>query len=189
MGHDAPGPPMGRYTVDDLLTLPELSCHVDLLDGHLFFASPQTDFHSVAVDLLRSGLHATVPRHLKVTRQMTVILDRRNAPEPDVSVIRASALTSLDQLAFIGEDVLLAVEVTGPESASRDRHTKPPKYAAAGIPHFWLVEHDGQWRPVVHVHELDPATNTYVHVGTHRDQIKVNVPYPINIDLTAIDAL
>ncbi|WP_413471395.1 hypothetical protein [Streptomyces noursei] len=44
-------------------------------------------------------------------------------------------------------------------------------------------------RPVVHVHELDPLTHAYVHMGVHRDRIKVDKPYPIGIDLTAIDKL
>jgi hypothetical protein len=49
--------------------------------------------------------------------------------------------------------------------------------AAAGIPHFWRVEHNsGSGRPVVHVCELDPMTRAYVHMGMHRDQLKVGSP-------------
>lgn len=39
-------------------------------------------------------------------------------------------------------------------------------YAVAGIPHFWRVESDGG-RPVVLVHELDPATGGYGVAGIH----------------------
>lgn len=102
-------------------------------------------------------------------------------------MVRADAVTGLDRTSFQAKDVLLAVEVVLPDSESRDRTTKPQKYAAAGIPNFWRVEQGGtDGRPVVHVYELDPLTTAYVHMGVHRDRIKVEKPYVIDIDLTAI---
>ncbi|QRX92692.1 Uma2 family endonuclease [Streptomyces noursei] len=185
-----PRPPLNGYTVDHLFTLPDLPRHTDLIDGSLVFAAPQNNFHCTAVDLLMSGLRSSRPAEVKVSHDMTVILDRRNGPEPDLSVIRAAAVTGLNQMSFRGRDVLLAVEVVSPDSESRDRTTKPWKYAAAGIPNFWRVECDGgDGRPVIHVYELDAMTRAYVHMGVHRDRIKVDKPYPIDIDLTAIDEL
>jgi Uma2 family endonuclease len=189
-GHHWPEPPMDGYTVDDLFTLPDLPPHTELIDGSLVFVSPQRRFHANAIDLLVSGLRAEAPADFKVNREMTAILDRRNGPEPDVSVIRAAALTGPAQTSFQATDVLLAIEVVSPESESRDRTTKPQKYAAAGIPHFWRVEQDGtEGRPVIHVYELDTMTMAYVHAGMHRDRIKVDKPFPVDIDLTAIDEL
>ncbi|MFJ8598340.1 Uma2 family endonuclease [Streptomyces shenzhenensis] len=185
-----PVPPQDGYTVDDLFTLPDLPPHTELIDGSLVFVSPQREFHAIAIDLLVNGLRSTVPAALRVRREMTVVLDKRNGPEPDVSVIRADAITGPEQTSYRAEDVLLAVEVVSPDSESRDRTTKPQKYATAGIPNFWRVEASGtNDKPVVHVYELDPLTKAYVHVGMHRDRIKVDRPYPIDIDLTAIDEL
>ncbi|NUR04336.1 MAG: Uma2 family endonuclease [Streptomyces sp.] len=183
-----PVPPQDGYTVDDLFTLPDLPPHTELMDGSLVFASPQRVFHADAIDLLVNGLRGSVSAEFKVKREMTVILDKRNGPEPDVSVIRADAQTGPNQTSYEAKDVLLAVEVVSPDSESRDRTTKPQKYAAAGIPSFWRVEQNGaDGRPVIHVYELDPLTNAYVHMGMHRDRIKVDKPYDIDIDLTAID--
>ncbi|MGC9439828.1 Uma2 family endonuclease [Streptomyces sp. WG5] len=185
-----PVPPVDGYTVDDLFTLPDLPPHTQLIDGSLVFVSPQRRFHANVIDLLVWGLRAGLPAEFKVSREMTTILDRRNGPEPDVSVIRAEAVTGPTQTSYQAEDVLLAVEVVSPDSESRDRTTKPQKYAAAGIPNFWRVEQGGtDGRPVVHVYELEPMTKTYVHMGIHRDRIKVDRPYVIDIDLTAIDQL
>ncbi|MFI9648975.1 Uma2 family endonuclease [Streptomyces sp. NPDC052040] len=185
-----PVPPQDGYTVDDLFTLPDLPPHTELIDGSLVFVSPQRDFHSIVIDLLVHGLRSTVPPELRIRREMTVILDARNGPEPDVCVIRADAVTGRDRTSYKAEDLLLAVEVVSPSSASRDRTTKPQKYAAAGIPNFWRVEQSGtDENPVVHVYELDPLTKAYVHMGMHRERIKVEQPYPIDIDLTAIDVL
>ncbi|EST26583.1 Uma2 family endonuclease [Streptomyces roseochromogenus] len=185
--HQWPVPPQDGYTVDDLFTLPDLPPHTELIDGSLVFVSPQRRFHFLAIDLLVNGLCSSLAPEFSVEREMTVILDNRNGPEPDVSVVRADAVTGLDQTKFQAEDVLLAVEVVSPDSESRDRTTKPQKYAAAGIPNYWRVEQNGTINgPVIHVYELDPLTKSYVHVGMHRDRIKVDKPYPIDIDLTTI---
>lgn len=181
-------PPLDGYTVDDLFTLPDLPRHTELIDGSLVLVSPQRYFHTAAIDLLTHGLRSTVPPDLKVAREMTVILDRRNGPEPDISIIKASAKKGPRQTSFNGEDLVMAVEVVSPESESRDRHTKPVKYAAAGIRHFWLVEMaDPDNHAVVRVYELGESTGTYALKGIHHDHIKVDVPYPIDIDLTQID--
>lgn len=188
--HHWPVPPPNGYTVDDLLTLPGLPPHTELIDGSLIFVSPQRRFHALVIDLLVNGLRASVPTDLRVEREMTVVIDERNGPEPDISVVSADGVTSLLQTYFNASDVVLAVEVVSPDSESRDRDTKPHKYAAAGIPHFWRVEmaeHDH--RPVVHTHVLHEKTGRYVPTGAHHAQLRVKVPYEIDIDLTALDAL
>ncbi|WPW29376.1 Uma2 family endonuclease [Streptomyces atratus] len=179
----------GGYTVDDLFTLPELPPHTELLDGSLVFASPQQIFHSTMVDLLVTGIRRATPPKLKVRRDMTVVLDRHNGPEPDISIIRAEIELGPDETLYRTADVLLAVEVVSPDSEARDRDTKPQKYAAAGIPNFWLVEMAGTDRhAVVRVYELDPVSKTYALTGIHHDRLKTGVPFRIDIDITR-DAL
>ncbi|WP_055690119.1 Uma2 family endonuclease [Streptomyces prasinus] len=186
--HPWPVPPVDGYTVDDLFTLPDLPPHTELIDGSLVFVSPQRRFHFLVIDLLVNGLRSSLGPEFSVEREMTVILDKRNGPEPDVSVVRADAVTGWDQTSFHARDVLLAVEVVSPESEARDRMTKPHKYAIAGIPNYWRVEQDGTTgRPLIHVYELDPVTMSYVHMGQQRDRIKVDEPSAIAIELTAIE--
>ncbi|MET7359082.1 Uma2 family endonuclease [Streptomyces sp. NPDC005562] len=185
-----PVPPPEGWTVDDLRTLPGLPPHTELIDGSLVFVSPQRYFHSLAIDLLVNGLRGTVPADLRVGREMTVVIDRHNGPEPDISVVRKEAVVNRSQTSFPVADVLLAVEVVSPDSAARDRDSKPLKYAAAGVPHFWLVEMAGQDdHPVVQVYELGTASGTYALTGIHHHHLKVAVPFDIDIDLTAIDLL
>ncbi|MFD7338059.1 Uma2 family endonuclease [Streptomyces violascens] len=108
-----------------------------------------------------------------------------NRPEPDVLVVPVAADTGPQQTWFKPEDVLLAVEVVSQDSVARDRQVKPRKYAEAGVPHFWRVEQDGGM-PVVYVYELDQATKSYGQSGICRDELKVGLPFPIVIDLTAV---
>ncbi|MGP9020382.1 Uma2 family endonuclease [Streptomyces sp. BR1] len=184
--HDWSRPPLDGYTVDDLLTLPDLPRHTELIDGSLVFVSAQRLFRSAVIDLLVSAIRPVLPEELRIAREMTVVLDRRNGPEPDICVVRADSVKSLDQTSFAASDLLLAVEVVSPESESRDRDTKPHKYAAAGIPHFWRVEKVGKDEVLAHVYELDPVTRRYVHAGIHRNRLKVGAPFDADIDLTRV---
>ncbi|MEV6108994.1 Uma2 family endonuclease [Streptomyces sp. NPDC051940] len=181
-------PPAGGFTADDLDRLSGLPPHTELIDGSLVFASPQTFFHMLVGDFLLFALRAQAPQGFAMVRRMTVTLGRRNRPEPDLMVLKADA-RSLDAEAttYRPEDVALAVEVASAESEDRDREVKPDKYAQAGIPHFWRVEKDQGLRPVVYVYELDPATSTYALMKIACDNLATPGPFPIDIDLTAID--
>ncbi|MES9505676.1 Uma2 family endonuclease [Streptomyces sp. NPDC000609] len=184
-----PVPPEDGYTVDEFFTL-HLPPHTELIDGSLVFVSPQREFRTLVMDLLVNGLRVHVPEDLRVRREMAVVLGKRNAPEPDIVVVKAEAVTGRRQTRYEAADVLLAVEVVSPDSEDRDRDTKPHKYAAAGIPHFWRVEMSGEHeRPAVWTYECDEVTKRYVSTGVHHDRLKLADPYDIDIDLTAIDRL
>ncbi|MGW1186843.1 Uma2 family endonuclease [Streptomyces sp. NPDC002559] len=180
-------PPVGGWTADDLDTLPNLPPHTELIDGSLVFVSPQTLFHSRAVSFFEWQLQSLLPHDLEVVREFTVDIDIQNRPEPDVVVVRAEVVEGLTQTRFPADGVLLAIEVVCEESVTRDRETKPVKYARARIPHYWRVEnHDD--RAVVYVFELEPSTGAYTSTGIFHDRMKVSVPFPVDLDLTAITA-
>ncbi|MEU3217928.1 Uma2 family endonuclease [Streptomyces sp. NPDC006971] len=180
-----PVPPEGGWTADDLDSLSNLPPHTELVDGSLVFASRQTLFHSRAIAFVSRHLRSSAPHDHEVVCRFTIDIDRCNRPEPDVIVVRADAVESLCQTRFPSESVLLAVEVVSDESLTRDRETKPVKYARAKIPHYWRVENQDD-RTVVYVFELEPATGAYTSTGIFHDRMKVSVPFPVDLDLTAI---
>lgn len=184
-----PVPPQDGYTVDDLFTLPDLPPHTELIDGSLVFVSPQRSFHTLAMFLLERGLRSTVPERLRVRREMTVVIDRRQGPEPDISVVEAKAVSGNEETHYQAGDVVLVVEVVSPDSERRDRERKPQLYAQARIPHFWRVERGNDGHPLVYTYELDPATGIYAITGIHHDKLEISVPFPVDIDLTEIDQL
>jgi hypothetical protein len=47
------------------------------------------------------------------------------------------------------------------------------------------VEND-KGRAVVYVFELEPATRVYAPTGIFHERLKASVPFPVNLDLTAI---
>ena len=180
-----PMPPEGGWTADDLDRLPNLPPHTELIDGSLVFVSPQTLFHTRTIDFFTWQLQSLAPADFEVIREFTIDIDRQNRPEPDVVVVRADVVQDPEQTRFPAEAVLLAVEVVSEDSVSRDRETKPLKYARAGIAHYWRVENE-KGRAAVHAFELEPTTGAYASVGIFRERMKVDVPFPVNLDLAGI---
>ena len=177
-------PPPDGFTADDFLRMRGLPRHTELIDGSLVFVSPQRMWHSWVLNLLCIELDGQAPPELRAVREMSVKLAKRQVPEPDVSVVRAESVDAL-RTCFEAEDVVLAVEAVSPSSEEFDRDTKPRRYAAAGIKHFWRVELEEE-RTVVYVYELDRATRAYLLTGIHHDRLKLTVPFDIEIDLTAV---
>ncbi|MGW9117410.1 Uma2 family endonuclease [Streptomyces sp. NPDC055663] len=178
-------PPEGGWTADDLDTLPNLPPHTELIDASLVFQCPQTLFHSRAISFFSGWLQSLARPDVEVMARFTIDIDRYNRPEPDVIVVDGEVIQDLNQTRLPAESVQLAIEVVSDESLTRDRETKPVKYARAKIPHYWRVEnHDG--RAVVYVFELEPSTGAYTSTGIFHDRMKVSVPFLIDLDLTAI---
>ncbi|MEV0031669.1 Uma2 family endonuclease [Nocardia sp. NPDC050793] len=180
-------PPAGGFTVEEFLRMRGLPKHTELIDGSLIFVSPQRKWHRQVLDLFRRELDLQAPPHLRADREMAVKLGNRQMPEPDVIVVTLDAMNRADpETYYFAEDLFLAVEVVSPDSEERDRDTKPLKYAKAGIPHYWRVERGEDDLVVVYAYELDPVSNRFVPVGIFHDRLKISVPFPIDIDLTAI---
>jgi Uma2 family endonuclease len=188
-GSPWPVPPPGGYRVADLLRL-DLPPRAELIDGSLVLPGPQQEFHSVTTDLLLHALHEAAPADMVVRRQTAVVLSEHTAPVPDLIVARCDGTGGTggpERRSHPAQDVALAVEVVSPDSRERDRETKPFKYARARIPHYWRVEATGpDDLPVVHTYTLDVLTFGYVPTGIHHDRLRVDVPYPLTVDLTEI---
>ncbi|MFC7217257.1 Uma2 family endonuclease [Streptomyces polyrhachis] len=173
------------WFAEDLDRLPEAPRHTELIDGALvFMMSPQRRWHGRLVTRLTVALETLAPEGFAVEREMTVRLDTRNRPEPDLLVTTATAYDP-DRTWFAPEEVELVVEVVSPESAHRDRTVKLRKYAEAGIRHYWLVE-DEDGAPVVHVYELDEPTGSYTSAGIFRDALRRPLPFDVDLDLTKL---
>lgn len=169
------------WFAEDLDHLPDAPPHTELIDGFLvFMMSPQRSWHGRVVTALTVRLADQAPRGVEIEREMTVRLDGRNRPEPDI--LATTAPYEPDRTCYEAGEVVLVVEVVSPESAYRDRTVKLRKYAEAGIPHYWCVEEEDN-KLVVHVYELDEPTRSYAPAGIFRNSLRRPVPFPITLDL------
>lgn len=172
------------WLAEDLDNLPDAPRHTELIDGALvFMMSPQRNWHRRVITTLQNVLSDQAPAETHINSEMTIRLDQHNRPEPDM--IASTASIGRDATWYEAKDITLAVEVVSPESMHRDRTVKPRKYAEAGIEHFWRVE-DIDSVTTIHVYELDDLTKTYVPVGIFRDLLKVDLPFPIELDVRAL---
>jgi Uma2 family endonuclease len=181
-----PPRPEGWFA-EDLDRLPDAPRHTELIDGALvFMMSPQRVWHSEVISELRNQLRRQRPDGYVVRREITVRLDPRNRPEPDVIVARGNS-SDRSRTWYDASDVDLVIEAVSVESAYRDYELKPAKYAKAGIPNYWIVDEEGG-RTVVHVYELDVTTDTYKDTGLYRGELTLRVPFPIELDLDKLTA-
>ncbi|GAA2635924.1 Uma2 family endonuclease [Streptomyces axinellae] len=172
------------WLAEDLDHLPQAPRHTELIDGALvFMMSPQRSWHSRLTTALTAALMEQAPEGFEAERGMTIRLDARNRPEPDLLV--TTVPYEPDRTWFAPEEVRLVIEVVSPESAHRDRTVKLRKYAEAGIPHYWCVEEENG-APVVHVYELDRPTSAYAPAGIFRQELRRTVPFSLGLDLDGL---
>ncbi len=92
-----------------------------------------------------------------MSKEDDVVITDYDRPQPDLAVVRGAARDYLNSYATPA-DIGLGVEISGSTLAS-DRSAKMPRYAAARIPIYWIVNLvDGQ----VEVY-TDPAGDSYNH--------------------------
>jgi len=108
---------------------------IELIDGLLLVAEPQTSPHYTAIRLVERALGRAFGDGWEVRSQAPIALDEASEPEPDVAVVRGAVRD------FAGShpaDPVLVVEVSL-SSLAFDREHKASLYARAGRPEYWIV--------------------------------------------------
>lgn len=142
------GTPM---SLSDFLALPE-DARAEIVDGVVRPMTRSNQKQRNIQSLLAAVLRSLAPPGHRVLEEEVVVLAEvpATARVPDVVVIRAEPRRSWDTNNTPAVDVLLAVEVVSPTTATADRVEKPLQYALAGIPSFWRIEVDPEVTVVVH---------------------------------------
>ena len=106
----------------------------ELIGGELVAMAPKDRRHEVLRTELALYWGTRLGRDLKIASETPLRLGRHDAPEPDLIVFPASLLAP-DVRA---DTVLLVVEVAD-SSLPADLNTKAPRYAAAGVREYWVI--------------------------------------------------
>ena len=155
----------GPFTVEAYQQLATLGVlreddRVELIDGQVVEMSPIGPPHAVCVDRLNRRLSELAASRAIVRVQNPIVLGRRDAPQPDLALLRPPIdryATSHPQ----APDILLVIEVAD-TTLAYDREVKLPLYARAGIPEAWLVDLAGR---AIAVHR-GPAPDGYREIVT-----------------------
>ena len=174
-------------TVDDYEALPEDICRrIEVVDGAIIVNAAPRRLHQDICRRLANELEAACKPGLAVSTDVDLRL--RDVPllnrRPDI-VIYNAALP--DDAVLRPEHCLLVVEVMSPGSVTADQTDKPAEYAAAGIRHYWRVEHESPGGGLsVFCYRLDPTTKTYATAGVHSGRVEVHEPVSLSLDLARL---
>src|SRR5215470_15782347 len=116
----------GIFTAED---------RIELIDGLLIVAEPQSSDHYTAIGLVARALARAFGEGWTIRSQGPLALDATSEPEPDVAVVRGDLR---DYARAHPADPVLVVEVSV-SSLTLDRRYKSSLYARAGRPEYWIV--------------------------------------------------
>lgn len=182
--------PIGPYTIEDWLTLPESTdgSRTELIFGHLHMTPPPGGGHQRVTGRLqrfledavraaqRKDLHAVLGVGVEISSAL------RTALIPDVVIMDQDPELGAS---FPAESLVLVVEVWSPGSTRAERETKMAAYASAGVPFLWALEQqDG-----LELTTYRLVRNRYRAQDTVRQGDPVTVeaaPVPITVDLNSL---
>lgn len=155
-GHDYQPAPAHKVSFEEFLEIGDEDTWAEWVEGEVIYMSPATTRHAkiaaFLVDVLRNyaslrklGMVVTAPFLVRLP-----VPDRGR--EPDVVFIRQDRLAEMQRFYFPGAPDLV-VEITSPESISRDRGEKFVEYEAAGVQEYWLIDPDRQQAEFYHLDE------------------------------------
>lgn len=168
------GPSLYRFTVaqfDRMLRDGTIGPRerLELIDGLVVTKVSKNPPHIVAGKRLFRCLDRIVPQGWHVAKDDDVVISDQDKPQPDVSVVCGDPEDYGDRYAMPG-DIALAAEISESTLLS-DRSVKMPRYAAAKIPVYWIVDLLDEQIEV----DTDPVGATYTRrtVFTRGEQVPV----------------
>jgi Uma2 family endonuclease len=161
-----------RITVEEYFAMGEAGIlsdddRVELLDGRLIDMPPIGPPHSHSVNnlekLFARRVYADDPPLARLSIQNPIQLDEYGAPQPDLLLYEPEMPTDRHPRP---EDIYLVVEVAD-ATVEYDREVKADRYAAAGVPEYWLVDLPGEAVDVFRQPEDDGYAERVRHRAGH----------------------
>ena len=131
-----------RFKADHIWDTPEDGNRYEVVDGELYVTPPPLEPHQRASSMLHFYLmQYVVPRRLGrvYAAPLGVVLDDDNGVQPDLVYVSRERLGIVVERGLEGAPDLV-VEVLSRGTQARDRGIKMRRYAAARIPHYWIVD-------------------------------------------------
>jgi Uma2 family endonuclease len=137
--------------------------HVELLDGLVVDVSPQSPSHAAVLEALVDHFAGSAAR-MRVQSPLRIPPDCE--PEPDLALLAQRPAPGAHP-----HTALLVAEVAV-TSHRLDRGRKAQRYAAAGIPEYWLVDVPGRAVEV----RTRPGRDGYARCETYSEGARVPAP-------------
>ncbi|MBI4493630.1 MAG: Uma2 family endonuclease [Chloroflexi bacterium] len=131
-----------RFKASDIWEAPEDEYRYEVIDGELYMTPSPSWGHQEVLGNLYLFVAGWVRQHRLgkvVEAPVGVVLDDENGVQPDLVYVSRERLGIISHRGVEGPPDLV-VEVLSPSTEARDRGIKLRRYAAAGIPHYWIVD-------------------------------------------------
>ncbi len=152
-----------KLTADFIWESPDDDNRYEVIDGDLYVTPPPRWGHQSAA----SNLFLILANHIKlhdlgwiVFAPTGVVLDEGTGVQPDILFIAREHADLISERGVEGPPDLV-IEILSPSTQRTDRTVKMAKYAAAGVPHYWLAGPTAQALEAYHLRE-----ESYESVGT-----------------------
>ena len=135
----------GRFLADDIFDTPDDGKRYEVIEGDLYVTTvPDLDHQEPITHLI-----VTIGTYLQqrprgrrgklYTSPVGLILDERNGVQPDLVYVSPDRTGILTRRGIRGVPDLV-VEILSPSTEATDRGVKLRRYAAFGIPHYWIID-------------------------------------------------
>ena len=168
-------PRSGPLTLEDFEAIRDVDDghRYELIDGSLVVTPSPVPLHQTVVTELLFSLRTTAPPGMRVfVAPLDVRFGMDTVLQPDLLVAARGDLTDQE----LPSAPLLAVEVLSPSTRRIDELLKRDRFAAAGVPSYWLVDPAG---PSVTVLELGDGAYREAQVARGEEWVRVTAPFPL----------
>jgi Uma2 family endonuclease len=154
----------------------------ELIDGALVVGPGSTAEGDRMITRIRAALAAAMPDGLCVAGPVALRMGTDCVLVPDLVVMRASGDPDGAQEAVVdAEEVLMVVEIVGPEHGAMDRSFKPQIYSRARLPYLLLVDHDAPFAAASMV--ISGRYHEYAR-ASGADALQLEEPFRLEVPLT-----
>lgn len=170
-----------RFRAEDIWDTPEDGNRYEVIDGRLCMTPPPSWAHQRGSTMLAFYL----VRHVRerglgevATAPVGVVLDEENGLQPDLVYVSRERADIISERGVEGPPDLV-VEFLSPSTQARDRGVKMRRYAAAGVPHYWIVDTRRQLLEAYRLVEGgDESTGIYGAGDTFRPELFPGLEIP-----------
>lgn len=131
-----------RFLAEDIWDTPEDGNRYEVIDGQLYVTPPPVERHQRGL----GGLFLVVAQHVAehelgrvYVAPLGVVLTEHDGVQPDLVYVSNERAEIISERGIEGAPDLV-VEVLSSSTRARDRSVKMARYAAADIPHYWLLD-------------------------------------------------
>ena len=130
-----------RFRAEDIWDTPDDGNRYEVIDGDLYMTPPPVVIHQRGggrlYRILGNYLDANPIGEVFIA-PIGLTLDDANGLQPDIVYVSNARRDIVKERGIEGAPDLV-VEVLSPSTEARDRGVKWRRYAAAGVPHYWLL--------------------------------------------------